>query len=59
LFEARDIWERNYILKALSRCEGNISRTAEVLGLERSNLYKKMRSLGIAPGREREETEVK
>jgi two-component system nitrogen regulation response regulator NtrX len=55
LFEARDAWERAYILKTLSGCEGNISRTADLLGLERSNLYKKMRGLGIAPGREREE----
>ncbi len=55
LFEARDAWERAYILKTLGECEGNISRTADVLGLERSNLYKKMRSLGIAPGRDREE----
>jgi two-component system nitrogen regulation response regulator NtrX len=55
LFEARDAWERAYILKTLGECEGNISRTADALGLERSNLYKKMRGLGIAPGREREE----
>jgi two-component system nitrogen regulation response regulator NtrX len=55
LFEARDAWERAYILKTLGECEGNISRTADALGLERSNLYKKMRGLGIAPGRERDE----
>jgi two-component system nitrogen regulation response regulator NtrX len=55
LFEARDAWERAYILKTLGECDGNISRTADVLALERSNLYKKMRSLGIAPGRERDE----
>ena len=50
LFDARDAWERGYILSALTACDGNISRTAEALGLERSNLYKKMRGLGIAPG---------
>jgi two-component system nitrogen regulation response regulator NtrX len=55
LFEARDAWERNYILTALAAFDGNISRTADALGLERSNLYKKMRALGIAPTREREE----
>jgi two-component system, NtrC family, nitrogen regulation response regulator NtrX len=55
LFDARDAWERAYILAALSAFDGNISRTAEVLGLERSNLYKKMRSLGIPSARERDE----
>src|SRR5262245_45819762 len=55
LFEARDAWERDYILSALNAFEGNISRTADALGIERSNLYKKMRGLGIAP-REREES---
>jgi two-component system, NtrC family, nitrogen regulation response regulator NtrX len=55
LFAARDAWERTYILDALSTYGGNISRTAERLGLERSNLYKKMRGLGIVPAREREE----
>jgi two-component system nitrogen regulation response regulator NtrX len=52
LFDARDEWERAYILGALSAYGGNISKTAERLGLERSNLYKKMRGLGIAPPRE-------
>ncbi|HVQ43338.1 MAG TPA: sigma-54 dependent transcriptional regulator [Vicinamibacterales bacterium] len=47
LFEARDAWERSYILSALAANDGNISRTAEALQLERSNLYKKMRGLGI------------
>jgi two-component system nitrogen regulation response regulator NtrX len=52
LFEARDAWERNYILAALAAQDGNISRTADALGLERSNLYKKMRALGIGPKHE-------
>ena len=52
LHDARDVWERRYITAALSACDGNMSRTADVLGLERSHLYKKMRNLGIAPGRE-------
>jgi two-component system nitrogen regulation response regulator NtrX len=55
LFDARDAWERAYILGVLATCEGNISRAADALGLERSNLYKKMRSLGIGPVRERVE----
>ena len=54
LFEARDAWERNYISNALAAHEGNISRTADALGLERSYLYKKMRALGMTT-REREE----
>ncbi len=49
---ARESWERRYIAGALAACDGNMSRTAEVLGIERSNLYKKMRSLGIAPERD-------
>jgi hypothetical protein len=53
LFDARDAWERSYILGALSVFDGNISRTADALGLERSNLYKKMRGLGIARGKDR------
>jgi two-component system nitrogen regulation response regulator NtrX len=55
LFEARDAWERDYIRGALARFDGNISRTADALGIERSNLYKKMRGLGIQPpARERD-----
>jgi len=48
LHDARDDFERQYILRALAAQQGNISRTAEVLGVERSNLYRKMRSFGIA-----------
>jgi two-component system nitrogen regulation response regulator NtrX len=51
LLEARDRFERDYILRALAAQQGNISRTAEVLGVERSNLYRKMRGFGIAPAR--------
>jgi two-component system nitrogen regulation response regulator NtrX len=51
LHEARDRFERDYILRALAAQQGNISRTAEVLGVERSNLYRKMRAFGIAPAR--------
>jgi two-component system, NtrC family, nitrogen regulation response regulator NtrX len=45
---ARSRFEREFILKALAAQQGNISRTADVLGVERSNLYRKMRALGIA-----------
>jgi two-component system, NtrC family, nitrogen regulation response regulator NtrX len=52
LSEAREHFERDYILRALAAQHGNISRTADVLGVERSNLYKKMKAFGIAPSRE-------
>ena len=46
LSEARDRFERDYILQTLAAQGGNMSRTAEVLGVERSNLYKKLRAFG-------------
>jgi two-component system nitrogen regulation response regulator NtrX len=49
LSEARDNFERDYILQTLAAQQGNMSRTAEVLGVERSNLYKKLRAFGITP----------
>ena len=55
LHEARDRFERDYILRALAANNGNISRTADALGVERSNLYRKMRGFGIAPARREEE----
>jgi two-component system nitrogen regulation response regulator NtrX len=51
LHAARDRFERDYILKTLAAQHGNMSRTAEVLGVERSNLYRKMRGFGVAPSR--------
>jgi two-component system nitrogen regulation response regulator NtrX len=54
LHDARERFERDYILRALAAQQGNISRTAEVLGVERSNLYRKMRAFGIAPTRRAE-----
>jgi len=56
LHEARDQFEREYILRALAAQQGNISRTADALGIERSNLYRKMRAFGIAPSRASEES---
>ncbi len=47
---AREAYERDYILKELERTHGNISRAAESLGLERSHLYRKMKTLGIHLG---------
>jgi two-component system nitrogen regulation response regulator NtrX len=48
LQQAREAYERDYILKELDRSNGNVSRAAESLGLERSHLYRKMKALGIA-----------
>jgi two-component system, NtrC family, nitrogen regulation response regulator NtrX len=48
LQQAREAYEREYILRKIDECHGNISRAAESLGLERSHLYRKMKTLGIA-----------
>jgi two-component system, NtrC family, nitrogen regulation response regulator NtrX len=48
---ARDEFEKAYILRALASQNGNMSKTADVLGVERSNLYRKMRGFGIGPPR--------
>lgn len=48
LHQARAAYERDYILRKIEENHGNISRTAEVLGLERSHMYRKMRTLGIS-----------
>jgi two-component system nitrogen regulation response regulator NtrX len=55
LHEARDRFERDLILRTLAEQQGNMSRTAEVLGVERSNLYRKMKAFGIAPSRKTDE----
>ncbi|HMC61417.1 MAG TPA: sigma-54 dependent transcriptional regulator [Candidatus Solibacter sp.] len=49
LQEVREAAEREYILKKLEETNGNVTRTAELLGLERSNLYRKMKTLGMGP----------
>ncbi len=51
LKEAVSSCERAMILRRLSDCGGNVKKTAESLGLERSHLYKKMRSLNIDPSK--------
>ena len=57
LHEARDNFERELILRTLAEQQGNMSRTADVLGVERSNLYRKMKAFGIAPARRVESEE--
>ena len=49
LHDARERFERDYILRALAAQQGNISRTADALGVERSNLYRKMRGARHRP----------
>jgi two-component system nitrogen regulation response regulator NtrX len=48
LTEARDAYERDYILRKIDECGGNVSRAAEALGLERSHLYRKVKALSIS-----------
>ena len=49
LHEARAAYEREFILRKLEENQWNMTRTAQALGLERSHLYRKMKSLGISP----------
>ncbi len=58
LQEARERFEKGYILQKLAENKGNVSRTAQTLQIERSNLYRKLRQLGIPySGRENGEAE--
>src|SRR5712692_10500293 len=50
LAEARHAYEREIVLRKLEENQWNMTRTAAALGLERSHLYRKMKSLGISPG---------
>jgi two-component system nitrogen regulation response regulator NtrX len=49
--EGRDAYERNYILRKLSECDGNVTRTAEAMSIDRSHLYRRMKALGISDKR--------
>ena len=51
LREAREIFEREYLLAQINRFGGNISRTASFIGMERSALHRKLKSLGVSSGR--------
>jgi len=45
LREAREVFERDYLIAQISRFSGNISRTAEFVGMERSALHRKLKAL--------------
>jgi two-component system nitrogen regulation response regulator NtrX len=51
LQEARSAYEREFVMRKLEENRWNMTKAAEALGLERSHLYRKMRSLGIAPSK--------
>jgi two-component system nitrogen regulation response regulator NtrX len=57
LREARELFERHYLDAQVSRFGGNISRTAAFIGMERSALHRKLRSLGLATSERGERTE--
>jgi two-component system, NtrC family, nitrogen regulation response regulator NtrX len=55
LRQARSRFERQYILERLSANRGNLGQTARELGIERTNLYRKMKQLGIQPNTARKQ----
>jgi two-component system nitrogen regulation response regulator NtrX len=57
LREAREVFEREYLAAQIMRFGGNISRTAAFIGMERSALHRKLKSLGVSPSRGGEEDE--
>jgi two-component system nitrogen regulation response regulator NtrX len=50
LREAREVFEREYLITQINRFGGNISRTAGFVGMERSALHRKLKSLGVVGG---------
>src|SRR5207302_11206022 len=51
LREAREIFERDYLMAQINRFGGNISRTASFIGMERSALHRKLKSRGVSSPR--------
>lgn len=47
LREAREAFEKQYLIKQLEKVDGSVSKLAELVGMERTNLYRKLRALGI------------
>ncbi|MET0552787.1 MAG: sigma-54 dependent transcriptional regulator [Vicinamibacteria bacterium] len=58
LSDAREDFEKRYITRKYRECNGNMSRLAEVLQVERSNLYRKMKGYGLLPMRKGEPLET-
>ena len=56
LRDAREQFEREYLALQITRFNGNISRTAEFIGMERSALHRKLKALGVASGVSRQDT---
>lgn len=56
LREARETFEREYLSAQMMRFSGNISRTAAFIGMERSALHRKLKSLGLSGARALEES---
>jgi len=56
LREAKDAFERDFLIRKLKENKWNMTKTAEIIGIERSNLYKKIKSLGISLPKEFSET---
>ncbi len=57
LREAREVFERDYLQSQINRFGGNISKTAQFIGMERSALHRKLKSLQIINGEREEESE--
>jgi two-component system, NtrC family, nitrogen regulation response regulator NtrX len=55
LRDAREQFEREYLALQITRFNGNISRTAEFIGMERSALHRKLKALGVASGLSRQD----
>ncbi len=58
LREAREVFEREYLNAQMLRFSGNISRTAAFIGMERSALHRKLKSLGLSGARPMEEEDA-
>ena len=58
LRDAREVFERQYLSAQVSRFGGNISRTAAFVGMERSALHRKLKSLGVTSSERLESTDA-